>query len=59
MNTLDKLMSYDVIELSARLTVMIKDDDGFRELVSLSGSAAQAIVDLLHGVRPYTTYSME
>ena len=44
-------MSYDVIQLSARLTTLINDDDGFRRLVSLSGSAAQTIVDLLHSVR--------
>ena len=45
-------MSYDVIELSARLTALIDDDNGFRELVSLKGSAAQYVVDLLHTVRP-------
>ncbi|KIM87637.1 hypothetical protein PILCRDRAFT_815214 [Piloderma croceum F 1598] len=46
-STFQKVVAYDVIGLSARLTTLISNGDEFKKLVSLTGSAAQSVINLL------------
>jgi hypothetical protein len=49
-------MVYDIIDLSARLTVIVNDDDGFMAMMNLSPAEGHSLVNLLQAVRLHITY---
>ncbi|KIM74323.1 hypothetical protein PILCRDRAFT_706883 [Piloderma croceum F 1598] len=44
---LDEIMAYDIIDLSARLTVIVNDDDGFVAMINLPPAEGHSLVNLL------------
>jgi hypothetical protein len=54
---MDEIMAYDIIDLSARLMVIVNDDDGFDAMMNLSFQEGQSLVNLLQAVRLHIIYS--
>ena len=51
-----KLLALDTVTLAAHLTVIVTDNDTYKELVGRRGQEAQSLLDLLQDVCIYSNW---